>query len=826
MAASIGSYYITIMPDMSKFTGNIVSNLSSAGTSGAQSFSDSFVERVKSSAIGVAIGNAISSAIQKVMDGLDTGIERVDIINNFPKVMQNLGFAADDAAVQVDRIQDSLMGLPTSLQDGVQAVQRLVASTGDLEGATDLFIAFNNALVSGGAPTNLQSSALEQFLQIVAKGKPDMLEWRSLLNAMPAQMSQIAQSMGMTVGELGEAMRDKDGGYAVTQEFLEAIIKLNEEGVGEYASFADQVGTVTKTIGTAQTNLSNRIGAAWAEILNAIGQEVIFERIDSFSKRILELGKSIGAFIKELKASEVFQKFMEALQVACDWFIQNSGTILPILTGLIAGIKGFQVINDAVKWFDNLKKAATALFTTLTTNPIALIIAAIVALVAAFAVWVNTTEEGKQTWETIVSAVSTGIDAIVQWFSAAWETICTVAQAVADFFVGVWDGIVSVAGTVADYFVGVWDTITGAVSTGIDFIVGCFNAFMDAISPITDALGHLWNSLVGLFDALSPYIEGVGVQVSNFMSMIGTAVKAIGDYFTEMFNVAAPFVSWLVDTVIGTIWTQIQGFANMLAEVFSWLFGRISEIIDFLSPILSFIVDSVIGYLSKSIPEFGNMIVNVIAWLIDSIANVVDVVTAVINTITSILSKVVTTVSNIFNKIKSTITTVVNNIKNTVKNVFESIGKFMSDPIGNAVNAIGEAINNIKNWFSDLIGSIKMPHLTVTGSLNPLDWFSQGLPNISIAWYKAGGMFDGATLYGLGEAGTELAWPSYEPYLSKYGKAIADHMDGGGETTVYNIYIDGTKVNAQGVIDVVDDLITQASRYAGMNLGGERKYAY
>ena len=142
----------------------------------------------------------------------------------------------------------------------------------------------------------------------------------------------------------------------------------------------------------------------------------------------------------------------------------------------------------------------------------------------------------------------------------------------------------------------------------------------------------------------------------------------------------------------------------------------------------------------------------------------------------------------------------------------------MEDPIGNAIKAIGDGINNIKNWFSSLISSIKMPHLSVTGSLNPLDWFSQGLPNISIAWYATGGIVDGATLIGAGERGAELIWPSYEPYMSKYAAAIANNIEGSGNT--YQIYINGQEVSAQGVMKVIDELVSEVQRYSGMNLGG------
>jgi hypothetical protein len=70
----------------------------------------------------------------------------------------------------------------------------------------------------------------------------------------------------------------------------------------------------------------------------------------------------------------------------------------------------------------------------------------------------------------------------------------------------------------------------------------------------------------------------------------------------------------------------------------------------------------------------------------------------------------------------------------------------------------------------------------VSGSANPLDWLTQGVPSISIDWYAKGGFVDEPTVYayGVGERGGEFVWPSYEPYLSRYASALVGAMAGEG----------------------------------------------
>lgn len=106
----------------------------------------------------------------------------------------------------------------------------------------------------------------------------------------------------------------------------------------------------------------------------------------------------------------------------------------------------------------------------------------------------------------------------------------------------------------------------------------------------------------------------------------------------------------------------------------------------------------------------------------------------------------------------------------TISGKFEAIRKSISEKIEAAKEAVRKAVEAIKGFFSFNFKwpKLKLPHLRVTGSANPLDWITQGTPKFSVEWYKKamnGGMIlNSPTIFGMqngrllggGEAGSEV----------------------------------------------------------------------
>lgn len=321
-------------------------------------FNTSVSNLTKSFLIGELAAKGISKAIGLFNENLDGAIKRTDTLNNFPKVMSNLGISAEDSQQSINTLSEKLTGLPTSLDSAAMAVQRFTSKNGDVNKSTQEFLALNNALLAGGASADIQSTALEQIAQAYAKGKPDMMEWRSMMTAMPAQLKQVANAMGyVDVDTFGEALRD---GTVSMDEFMQTIMKLNTQGLDGFQSFEEQARNSTGGIQTSITNMKTAFVRGVADIIaqvddglkdlgglsgviSKIGKlgEGAFKGIGKVLKSIMpmlmQIGKNIFPMIQKL-ISELAPKLQSIANKILPVVMNTISMLAPLLVNIIESI--------------------------------------------------------------------------------------------------------------------------------------------------------------------------------------------------------------------------------------------------------------------------------------------------------------------------------------------------------------------------------------------------------------------------------------------------------------------------------------------------------
>ena len=227
--------------------------------------------------------------------------------------------------------------------------------------------------------------------------------------------------------------------------------------------------------------------------------------------------------------------------------ISSIGTIMTIVPKL-AGVIG------------TVQKAFAALHVTMLANPIALIIAAITALVAAFIYLWNTNEEFRKFWISL------------------WEDVKRVA-------VEVWEGI-------SLFMSQSWEAIR---QTAVTVWNGMKQTITTVITGIRDTVSRVWNS-----------IKSTVTSVANALK------SAVGGAFTSMWNGIRSTVSGIYDT-IKSGFVQAVGYVTGLASrAFQWGSDLINGIVNGIRSAIGNVVgavrdvaNTIRSHLHFSVPDEG-----------------------------------------------------------------------------------------------------------------------------------------------------------------------------------------------------------------------------
>lgn len=378
--AEVGSAYLTIIPKFKSLKASIDDALSAAGSNAGTSVGEKIgsnisrgIKRgesaVKSSTLvmGAAMG-AFSSIAQRAMDVLQehigSAVNRLDTLKNYPRVMQSLGFSSQEASSSITKMSDRLQTLPTRLDDMTNTVKGIAVITKDLDLATDAGLALNDMLLASGSNQMICNAAMEQFRQMLSKGKPDMQDWKSLMQAMPGQIDQLAKSMlgaNATANDLYEALGG--GGKKATismDQLLHAMVKLDKNGGGSLTSFQAQAAEATGGINTSMSNLSNAFTKGLTSIMDAIGQKNIAGFLNSLKAAVDFTFRGIADVVKFV--APVFSTLAQSIAAGAASF------------GLLLGAP---IIVDAV--INAVKGLKTAIMALSTAHPIILAISLAVA---------------------------------------------------------------------------------------------------------------------------------------------------------------------------------------------------------------------------------------------------------------------------------------------------------------------------------------------------------------------------------------------------------------------------------------------------------------
>ena len=698
-----------------------VSVHTNAGRQAAQNYASGFGGAT--GAIMGIVSSVTSRALDAISGSIASAVNRVDTIANFPKIMQSVGYSADEARATIERLSSGIDGLPTSLDAIVGSVQKIAPVSGSLATATDVALAFNNALLAGGKSQEVMNSAFEQYSQMLSTGRVDMQSWKILAQAMPGQLNQIAKALLGANANQADLYKAMQSGAITFDQFNNAIVSLNNEGLPGYASFAEQARISTESIGTAWTNVQNRINKAVAKIIDHIGQANIAGAINDFSSSFSGIAdtvityldpviSTVGSFMDQLQNNGAIASFGDALNALKDVFDSTIG----LIGDLITTFTGLDNSEDASRSAADLLKSAV---------------------------------------DGVKSAIELARDA-VQGLRDNLTVVAPVIVAVATVLIA-YEAIKAVR-SIADDF----GLLKSAASLAFDAIKGG-EGVLSTLSVFGELVGE-GGALASVFGTISTAISGVGMSLLALVGSIpvigwiAVAVVALGAVFTWLWNTNEDFrnavigiwdsicsaISGAVDSIVGfftttlpTAFTQfvqfVQGipaavgqfiqelpsmvlYALTFAVVF--LFGLGAQLAQLAVQIGSEFVQNVVNFFTvdlpaafaqfvlfvSTIPEqvqtaLATLLANIALWAVDMAAKASEAADGFLRGVTDGLNAAVDFVKSIPDKIKSFFSNAGDWLVNSGKALLDGFARGISDAVGTVTRAASDALGAVRKLF-------------------------------------------------------------------------------------------------------------------------------
>lgn len=450
-----------------------------------------------------------------------------------------LGFSVEDTAEAI-----GLMGNAgiKAFQAGTSMRSIMTNLTGDvkLSGAAigDVTIATTNAdgsmrslsailadcrMAFGGMTEAEKANNAETLV-----GKNAMSGFLALMNAAPEDIAKVSGAVN-NCKDAAKNMAD------TMQDNLEGQLTILKSQLQELAiSFGDLLMPAVRSIVSGLQGMVN--------VLNAMPDGV---------KRVIMIVALLAEALGPVLI--IIGKTLSAIGTIMTW--------APKLAGAISTVKG----------------AFAALSATMMANPIAIVIAAIAALVAAFIYLWNTNEEFRQFWIRLwneIKEVAVQVwTAVSQFLVSAWNgiksVITNVVNGIRTFLQTSWNGIriiiTTVMNAIRTVISTVWNGIRTIISTVLNGIRGTVNSVWNGIrNTISSIVNGIRNTVSGAFHAMW---SGIRSTISGIYNTIRDGLGNAVNYITGLASAGWRWGADIINGIVNGIRSCIGAVANAVTDV-------------------------------------------------------------------------------------------------------------------------------------------------------------------------------------------------------------------------------------------------------------------
>jgi phage-related minor tail protein len=381
-------------------------------------------------------------------------------------------------------------------------------------------------------------------------------------------------------------------------------------------------------------------------------------------------------------------------------------------------------------------------------------------------------------------------------FSSIWGVVGPILSTIGAAFMDLVSSILSWWKTNGAALVADFTTVFNGVMAVINFVLPFILAIVKSVfNNIKGAITGALNVISGVFKIFAGLFTGDWSKMwDGVKQLLKGAVQLIWNIWNLM------LYGKLVKGVVALAKALASGFKSMGAKIVSFFTSMVSKVTGKASSMASSVMSKIKGLWNNFKSVFNTLrAFGASVWA--------ALKAAVVNTVSKLASGVMTKITSM----KSRVVDGFNSIKSRATTIFNALKGALTKPIESAKKTILGIIEKIKGAFNRMkikIPKFKLPKISVSTKKGAL---GIPIPNFDVNWYKKGGVFNGPSMIGVGEAGDEAVVPLSGQRMRPFATEVAKQMggnqgnnDGGGPRTII------VKVGEREIIKAIDTPMNKA----------------